>query len=423
MSVFTLDNYALKYIHQVDEMKKSIIIINLVMAGGGDYALGKKIKDIARSTHAEGMLFTVDANSKKFKPKSKEFFTPGKVFNYDDPIVIVTPYSLMSPNTLSSVLADFFYQLNIVTCDTVILIDEMDVTRDLSTSSDRDYKIALINLCLENIIIHSLGFSKNSLGYLPMPQQEVVNIQKSAKQDIIKLLDSYNLSLPETCSLYVAYLSSDTVTTCAQVFIINTLIEDGGFLNNSAYVLVCREKHSIKRLLKNLKGTFSATPYNDFFSECHYSTMADEIKIMSHGYVRGTGNKKIHICITTTLPSTTFKSLTSMSKTGMMSGDQSLSDYLSLKERLPYYDMQTWKEPLIDGLNKRAHKLGGEELLNKFQSMVAGRTPFSGSITFKLLAPDDVPAPTLKNSLLAFNKEVFAIKADKKIREILMRYL
>ncbi|MCX2945026.1 hypothetical protein ORG37_18260, partial [Rahnella perminowiae] len=106
-----------------------------------------------------------------------------------------------------------------------------------------------------------------------------------------------------------------------------------------------------------------------------------------------------------------------------MSGDQSLSDYLSLKKSLPYYDKQPWKEPLIEGLNKRANALGGEELLNKFESMVAGRNPYDGSIAYKLLTPDDVPAPALKNSLLAFNQEVYARKADRQIREILMKYL
>ncbi|WP_447867123.1 hypothetical protein [Rahnella bonaserana] len=403
-------------------MKKSIIIVNIVMAGGGDYALGKKIKDIARSTQADGVLFTVSVKARSFKSEREERFNPCKAVNYNHPVIIVSPYSIMPPRALSSVLADLFYQLDIVFCDTVILIDEMDITRDYG-SSDRDYEVALSNLGLKNIIFHSLGFSKKSLGYLPMPDQEVIKIQKSAKRDVINLLDSYNLSLPESCGLYIAYLSSETVTMGSQIFIINTLIEEMGSQNNSAYVLVCRDVNRISGLLVNIKSIFSKPPYNDLFSECHYSTVADEIKIISHGYVGGTGNKKIHILITTTLPSPIFKSLTSISKTGMMSGDQSLSDYLSLKQRLPYYDKQIWKEPLIDGLKERASELGGEELLNKFQSMVAGRTAYICTLAFKILTPDDVPTPALNKSLLAFNREVYARKADRKIREILIKYL
>lgn len=403
-------------------MKRSILILNIFTAGGGDYALGKKIKDIARSTQSEGALITVNAKTRYINIQGKEVLNPGKKLNYDDPVVIVTPHSLLSPDVLSTVLADLFYQLEIITCNTIILIDEMDVTRD-AASSDRDYKAALLSLCFENIIVQSLGFTKKSLGYLPMPEQEVINIQKSAKQEIIKLLDSYNLSLPVNCSLYLAYLSSDTVTTCAQIFIINSLIEDSGLPNNSAYVLVCREKGSIERLLKNLKESLSGSIYNDLFSECHYSTMKDENIFQCHGFSRGTGKKKVHIVITQTIPGTTFKNLTSISKTGMMSGDQSLSDYLSLKKSLPYYDKQTWKDPLIKGLKVRARELGGEELLNKFKSMVAGRKAFTGSLSFKLLAPDDVPTLSLKNSLHAFNNEIYARKADGKIREILMRYL
>ncbi|MCL9644757.1 hypothetical protein L2090_20045 [Rahnella victoriana] len=403
-------------------MKKSIIIVNIVMAGGGDYALGKKIKDIARSTQADGVLFTVSVKSKKFKSESEERFNPCKAVNYNHPVIIVSPYSIMPPRALSSILADLFYQLDIVFCDTVILIDEMDITRDYG-SSDRDYEVALSNLGLKNIIFHSLGFSKKSLGYLPMPDQEVIKIQKSAKRDVINLLDSYNLSLPESCGLYIAYLSSETVTMGSQIFIINTLIEEMGSQNNSAYVLVCREVNNIQRVLNHLKSIFSKPPYNDLFSECYISSMKDENTITSHGYTRGTGNKKIHIVITATLPSTIFQSLTSISKTGMMSGDQSLSDYLSLKQRLPYYDKQIWKEPLIDGLKERASELGGEELLNKFQSMVAGRTAYVCTLAFKILTPDDVPTPALNKSLLAFNREVYARKADRKIREILIKYL
>lgn len=402
-------------------MKKSIIIMNLVMAGGGDYALGKKIKEIARSTQAEGMLFTVDAESRHSRIKTQEHFNPGKPVNYTNPIIIVTPHSIMTPHILASVLKTFLYE-NKINATTIILIDEMDALRD-NESNDLDYKAVLNHLGFKNIIIHSLGFSEKSLGYLPMPEQEVISIKKSAKQDVIKLLDSYNLSLPESCALYFAYLSSDAEVTCSQVFIINTLIEEKDSQNNSAYVFVCREKNAITRVLKGLNNCFSKPPYNDLFSECHFSTMKDESTIMSHGNIRGTGNKKIHICITTTLPSTTFKNLTSVSKTGMMSGDQSLSDYLSLKESLPYYDKQSWKEPLIDGLNARARELGGEELFNKLQTMVAGRRPFTGTITFKLLTAGDVSTPTLKNSLLAFNKEIYARKADRNIREMLMKYL
>lgn len=402
-------------------MKRSIIIMNLVMAGGGDYALGNKIKDIARNTQAEGMILTIDAESRTCRIKKQEYFNPGGTLNYTRPIIIVAPYSIMKARLLASTLQMFFYENRIDTA-TIILIDEMDVVRDAKTE-DHCFKTALYSLGFKDVIFHSLGFNKKSLGYLPMPEQEVISIEKSAKQDIIKLLDSLNLSLPDSCSLYLAYLSSGTVRSCARVFIINTLIEDRCSRNNSAYVLVCREEDGIKPLLNNLTKFFQKPPYNNLFSECHYSIMKDEDKIMSYGHVRGAGNKKIHICITKTVPSTTFKKLTSISKTGMMSGDQSLSDYLSLKERLPYYDKQSWKEPLIDGLNARAHEMGGEELLNKFQSMVAGRTAYTGAVAFKLLAPDDAPTPMLKNNLLAFNREVFARKADRTIREMLIKLL
>lgn len=78
-------------------MKKSIIIVNIVMAGGGDYALGKKIKDIARSTQADGVLFTVSVKARSFKSEREERFNPCKAVNYNHPVIIVSPYSIMPP--------------------------------------------------------------------------------------------------------------------------------------------------------------------------------------------------------------------------------------------------------------------------------------------------------------------------------------
>lgn len=59
-------------------MKRSILILNIFTAGGGDHALGKKIKDIARSTQAEGALITVNAKTRHINIQGKEVFNLGK---------------------------------------------------------------------------------------------------------------------------------------------------------------------------------------------------------------------------------------------------------------------------------------------------------------------------------------------------------
>lgn len=59
-------------------MKRSILILNIFTAGGGDYALGKKIKDIARSTQSEGALITVNAKTRYINIQGKEVLNPGK---------------------------------------------------------------------------------------------------------------------------------------------------------------------------------------------------------------------------------------------------------------------------------------------------------------------------------------------------------
>lgn len=55
----------------------------------------------------------------------------------------------------------------------------------------------------------------------------------------------------------------------------------------------------------------------------------------------------------------------------MMSRDQSLSEYLSLKSTVPYYDMPPWKEGVAEGLIKHAKKYDTEDAMT---SKISGYT-------------------------------------------------
>ncbi|KLN46168.1 hypothetical protein AAY77_10430, partial [Providencia rettgeri] len=80
--------------------------------------------------------------------------------------------------------------------------------------------------------------------------------------------------------------------------------------------------------------------------------------------LRGAGKRQINIVVTESLPKNIFEDFMYLADSGMMSGDQSLSEYLSLKNAVPYYDMQPWKEGVADGLIKHAKKYGTENTMN-----------------------------------------------------------
>lgn len=129
------------------------------------------------------MILTIDAESKSCRIKKQKYFNPGRSINYIKPVIIVAPYSVMKARLLASTLQTFLYENRIDTA-TIIMIDEMDIVRDDKTEDDC-FKTALNSLGFKDVIFHSLGFNKKSLGYLPMPEQEVIVIKKRRSRALL----------------------------------------------------------------------------------------------------------------------------------------------------------------------------------------------------------------------------------------------
>src|SRR5471030_1496704 len=404
----------------MNKMARSVFILNFILGGGGDHALGNKIKDLVINMGANGMLMTCQGSVRCLKVIGKVKFGQ-KPIDYANPILIVAPYSLISSEDLPSIIRQFnnVYEF---TSDTIIMIDEMDSSRDIN-DYDINYKTAILPLKFKSIVMHSLGFLQKSIGYFPMPDSEVIRITQNSKKEIIKCLDSYNLSLPYSCDLYLAYLSSSSVITSAYTFIINTLIEDRDRKNNSVYLLVVREDNQIPAFINRLKYLLPDKKYINLFSRRDFSTLHDSEHLNIRGSTSGKGEKTIHICMTKSMPINMFKNFTHRCHKGMMSGDQSLSDYISLKHHLPYYDKQPWKDPLAKGLFEQAKKQGGPTLLEKIESLIVGRNGQDTEVMARILDPGYVQTQSQKNDLKEFNHTVYSKQADQKIKEILLKYL
>ena len=401
-------------------MKRDVIIVNFVLGGGGDHALGDKTKELVLSVGASGVHMTCQGGIRNISILKKLTF--GKqIINYSNPLIIVTPYNLISPEDLPAILRQVMASYHCQS-DTLIMIDEMDMNRDFN-AGESDYREALSILKFKSVIIRDLGFTEHSIGYFPMDKDEVIRISKKSKNEIIKCLDGYNMSLPDQCDLYLAYLSSSSVVKSAYTFTINTLIEDATRNKNAVYLLVVRQDSQVHHFIEQLKKLLLSEKYTHLFSRCEFSSSIDNGYLNLIGAIPGRGEKRIHICMTKSIPMTMFKNFTHRSRAGMMSGDQSLSDYLSLKHKLPYYDKQPWKDPLAEGLFRQAKEVGGIALLEKIESLVVGPNGRESGIMARLLDPGYIKTPDQKESLKRFNHELYLKQADKKIKELLLQCL
>jgi hypothetical protein len=402
------------------KMARSVVIVNFIMGGGGDYALANKIKELVIELGSGGLLLTCMGEVRNLNVTQKNEFGNRHV-NLVNPIIMVAPYNLISPENMPTIIQQVMAS-NSFLSDTIIMIDEMDMLRNYN-AGESDYREALSKLNLKSLIIQDLGFRENSIGYLPMPKEEVIRISRKSKAEIINCLDSYNLSLPDRCDLYLAYLSSSTVVKNAQVFITNTLIEDSNRKNNAVYILVARQDNQLIHFIEQLKASLNEINYTHLFSKCDFSACIDNHPIKTYGSVNGKGFKKIHVCMTKSMPATMFKNFSYRSHNAMMSGDQSLSDYLSLKHKFPYYDKQPWKDPLAEGLFELAKNMGGTALLEKIESLIVGPHGRETGIMARILEPGYIQNQRLKKNITMFDDKLYSKQADLKIKKILTQLL
>ena len=113
--------------------------------------------------------------------------------------------------------------------------------------------------------------------------------------------------------------------------------------------------------------------YNDFppfFSKAVINFINQENgRIEKETEITGAGKKNIHIFVTQRLPKSIFDDFMCLCETGMVGGDQSFSEYLILKGKVPYYNMQYWQWELGNAI----WKLTGDEIKNTVSQRIISK--------------------------------------------------
>jgi len=374
---------------------RDVIIINPCCEGGGDSALAKKIASIALDERCRVTIVSIDTLEKqnyrvseKLQSYSLHYDVTHDISQLHDPLFIISPLNIASVDRLKNSLKAICDEFNFLPQD-ALLIEEMDVLVTEHKELKR-YELMLKDIGFRNVTASRLGFNEGAIGYIPTDEKTISEIKSRFEGELIRLLDSYHLSLPAESRYHLGYISSDCFSTGTQIYITNTLCETCDDERNANFIMSLRQV-SMKNMPIVVEAITNIISSQDDDMEIDYLSLFSKFSISvvdsNDGCVKireniiGTGTREVQVVLVNKLPKNIYDDFLLLADTGMMSGDQSLSDYLTLKETLPYYDMQPWKFPLV----KSIKKLAGEELENHLDQKVVGRVPFIGEIMYSFI--------------------------------------
>ena len=201
-----------------------------------------------------------------------------------------------------------------------------------------NYNDMLKKIGFTNISLNKLGFDNGSIGYIPTDERTINEIKSRFEGELIKLFDSYNVAFSRDNSYHLAYISSDTYVTGTQVFIANTLSEIVEDERSATFIMSLRQLRNsspqliIKAIENILKIKNEELDYVSLFSKATITAInSDSGDIESQKVFTGSGTKKINIIITNKLPKNIYDYFLILDDTGMVSGDKTLSEYLTVK--------------------------------------------------------------------------------------------
>lgn len=351
--------------------ERDVIIINPCTDGGGDQALGEKIANIALDQGCRVIISPLDVSRKntnecnqKYQSYSFRNEEPHNISQFSNPLFIIAPVGLPPRECLETHIKDMCEKFKFTPKD-AILIEEMDML-DKDNSLNKQQSM-LKNIGFTEVTGNRLGFSEGAIGYIPTDEKTINEIKNRFEGELIKLLDSYNMSLSRDSSYHLGYISSPYYVTATKVFIANTLCETIRDKRSANFIMSLRtfrpdiddkSDSLIDEITKILKFD-NNYDYLSLFSKATIIVIdSDSGDVKTRKELKGNGTKEVKIILTNKLPKNIYDDFMLLADTGMATGDQSLSEYLTLKKTLPYYDTQIWKYNLM----KSIQKLGGGEL-------------------------------------------------------------
>jgi len=384
-----------------DVRGRDVIIINPCCEGGGDYALAKKIANIALDEGCRVTIVSIDtlegqdySVSEKLQSYSLQYDKTHDISQLHNPLFIISPLSIANIDKLKNSLKAMFERFNLLPQD-ALLIEEMDILIHKDKTLN-NYELMLKDIGFHKVTANRLGFDEGAIGYIPTDEKTIGEIKDRFKYELMRLFDSYNMSFSRESSYHLGYISSDCYSTGAQIYIANTLCEIRDDERCANFIMSLRQInmnniHVVTKAITTIissRDSDMAIDYSSLFSKATISVIdSDDGSVKVCEEVIGTGIKDVRIILVNRLPKNIYDDFLLLADTGMMSGDQSLSDYLTLKGTLPYYDMQPWKYPLVQSIKK----LAGDGLDDYLNKKIVGKVPFIGTLLHSFIKNHEQP--------------------------------
>jgi hypothetical protein len=356
-----------------------VVVINPYTKGYGDIFLGLKITEIFKDKGYIVKHITVNSNYlcnceqrstlvEVFKPHNDSIIS--LIEKTEHQVVYVAPANIFSGKNFR-ILMSYFEQEYNVNVDNVLCLNEMGM----------DYKFKCSTF---NLIYNSLGFKDHQLGYMEVPITEFNRLHRVHNTVLTNLLDSLNLSVSGKDHLFVAYLAEtdgiEDTSNNISLFINNTQFEynDSNIVSN--YVVLCKTINdaNMSYITDDITSQLNIDNYtlnvfafngsgNDSFAEPIIKIRVNlaENNEDSHKIINVfLGNCFLHQDV--------FYSLMCAATDAMVTGDQSLSEFLSFKGFFPYYNVSKHKSNLAIGFLDKAKEVGGEEFEEYMSHRVSG---------------------------------------------------
>lgn len=403
---------------------RDIVLINPSMGGFGDIALGNKLAELALSQGSRVTLVRPSHDPKSaheirhLAPAGAE---PHTVDQLQDPLIVSAPSSMTSGDWLKTLVDEVFGSQAPFRGD-LALIDEMDLTRE--PEFDKSQRATLRKAGFRSLSVDRLGFAEGAIGYLPLSGPQIASIRRQAPAAIANFVDSLNADLSPRSPAFLAYVSAPLhghAETAAH-FIHHTLKALPAEARSATYLIVTGDisDEDLSQLLDELGPCLREVKDIDEkparrFRHARIVALdpgaTSALREVGVEKGRGPGRRTrpdITIAVTRTLPSPVFRAALAQAEDVMTSGDQSLSEALSLRETLPFYALPEWKLSLRDAVRARAYRMGGESL----ERAVAVR--FMGTHR------TEVPKPSAAERQ-ALDREIVAHTADGPLRRLFTR--
>lgn len=412
-----------------DISARDVVIINPYCEGGGDEALAKKIANIALDEGCRVTIYSFNTSifnggdeNIKHQNYALQHEEPHDISQLNNPLFIIAPVGIASVDILEKHIESICEKFSFSRNDAVI-IEEMDILT-IPGKELTHYAAMLKEKGFTHVSVNSLGFGDGAIGYIPTDEKIISQIQNRFENQLTKLLDSYNISLSSENSYHLGYISSNCCHSGSQVFITNTLSETIEDDRNAIFIMSIRQLNDISAPLiadgiaDILQAKDDEFNIPSLFSKATVTVINSESgDVENSKEVIGYGKKKVNIILTNKLPKNIYDNFLLLADTGMSSGDQSLSEYLSVKGTLPYYDLQPWKQPLMSAIKKSADV----ELQRYLDTKFIGQLPFTGEKIYSLIP--DIQRGALSPELLIkkneFDKNLASKIATPHIKAII----